>query len=128
MAWPQNVVTPPPAPSATAPPATAPVQPVTPPSPTPVGELQPVGLTPLTWGSGLDIDRYYTKVRLLKRGSPPTVNDPVVWVVCVGEHFRDAAVIGTVIFWLHASVMIALKKTEAGHESRVSRERWARLP
>ncbi|CAM9252749.1 unnamed protein product [Ectocarpus sp. 12 AP-2014] len=47
MAWSQNVVTPPPAPSATVPPATAPVQPVTPPSPTPGGDLQPVGLTPL---------------------------------------------------------------------------------
>ncbi|CAM9582225.1 unnamed protein product [Ectocarpus fasciculatus] len=61
MVWPQNIVTPPPAPAATVPPAPAPVQPVTPPSATPVGELQPVGLTPLASGSGSDIDLYYAK-------------------------------------------------------------------
>ncbi|CAM9160433.1 unnamed protein product [Ectocarpus sp. 4 AP-2014] len=61
MVWPQNVVTPPPASAATVPPATAPVQPVTPPSPTPAGDLQPVGLTPLAIGDESPIDRYATK-------------------------------------------------------------------
>ncbi|CAN0303751.1 unnamed protein product, partial [Ectocarpus sp. 12 AP-2014] len=61
MVWPQNVVTPPPTPAATVPPATAPVQLVTPPSPTPGGDLQPVGLTPLAQGDGSPLDRYAIK-------------------------------------------------------------------
>ncbi|CAN0545173.1 unnamed protein product, partial [Ectocarpus sp. 12 AP-2014] len=61
MVWPQDVVTPPPAPAVTVPPATTPVQPVTPPSPTPAGDLQPVGLTPLAIGGESPIDRYATK-------------------------------------------------------------------
>ncbi|CAM9225071.1 unnamed protein product [Ectocarpus fasciculatus] len=61
MVWPQDVVTSPPAPATPVAPSTAPVQPVTPPSPTPVGELQPVGLTPLAIGDESMLDRYYTK-------------------------------------------------------------------
>ncbi|CAM9842773.1 unnamed protein product, partial [Ectocarpus sp. 8 AP-2014] len=60
MVWPQNVVTPPPTPATTAPPA--PAQPVTTsPIPTPVGDLQPVGLIPLATGDGSLLDRYAAK-------------------------------------------------------------------
>ncbi|CAM9622988.1 unnamed protein product [Ectocarpus sp. 6 AP-2014] len=60
MVWPQNVVTPPPTPATTAPPA--PAQPATTsPIPTPVGDLQPVGLIPLATGDGSLLDRYAAK-------------------------------------------------------------------
>ncbi|CAM9688654.1 unnamed protein product [Scytosiphon promiscuus] len=59
IVWPQNVVTPPPAPVVTPPPA--PVQPTAPPTPSPVGVLTPVGLTPLAIGSGSYAERYTVK-------------------------------------------------------------------
>jgi len=54
-------ITPPPVASVTPAPAT--VQPVSPPTPTPGGALETVGLLPLALGRGPAVDRFAVKVR-----------------------------------------------------------------